>query len=107
MPEFTLQDIRDAADQKYGPTVVKLTGGDVVLQSFLRLSKEKRDEMTNLDAGDGGDVEDKFDRMFHLAAKTEAQAKRLCGALDLAEKTALVQMWTKGTQLGEAEPSPN
>lgn len=106
MPEFTLQDIRDAADQKYGPTVVKIKGGDVTLLNFLRLPKAARDELVGLGSVEG-DVEEKFDRMFHLAAKTPAQAKRLCAELDLAEKTALVTMWTKGTQLGEAEPSPN
>lgn len=106
MPEFTLEDIREAADKRFGPTILKIKGGSVELQNFMRLPKETRKALADLDAEDVDDAEEKFDQIIRLAAKTEAQASRLISALDLADKAAVIEMWTKGTQLGEARPSP-
>lgn len=106
MPNITLEDIRQAAEAKYGSTTITVKGGNVELVNPIRLSKQDRDQLSGLD-----DIElepdEKVDRIIEIAAKTPAQAKRLIDALDLAERAVVVEMWTKGSQVGEASPSPS
>lgn len=107
MPTITLDDIRQAAEEKFGNTVIPCKGGDVELLNPIRLKKAVRDELTSLDEIEDLDAEEKLERIIHLAAKTEAQAKRLVASLDLAELATVVEMWTRGQQVGEASTSPS
>lgn len=112
MPTFSLADIQKAADEKYGPLVIPdVPGGPVELVNPLRLSKEKRKKLTELDkATDSGeiDVDEKIAQVIRLAAKP-ADAKRLLAAVggDLAQLKEIVERWTESSQVGEASPSPS
>lgn len=112
MPSFTLADIQAAADEKYGPTVIELEDGPVVLVNPLRMSKATRQKFMALGQPKEGeaeiDVDEKLAEMIRLATKP-ADAKRLLAAVggDLAQLKEIVELWTKASQLGEASASPS
>lgn len=108
MPTITLQDIRDAADKKYGPLIIEgVEGGAVTLLNALRLSKEKRAALSALDDQDDIDVQDKLEQIIRLAAATEDDANRLLAEFgeDLGQLAEALGHYTGKTQLGEASPS--
>lgn len=104
---LTLDAIRDAADKKYAAFEVDLgTGNPVALTNPLRMSKEKRDALSELEAKDYEDIVDYFEAAYAIASN-EAEAARLRKALgeEPAVHATLFEMYSKGVELGEASPS--
>lgn len=117
--KFTLDDIRDAAEAKYGSTYITIGDADVELVNLLRLPKDKRKVLLELgkEAEKAeGEKKDDFDidetreslkEALRAACRTEEQGQRLSDAL--GDDTALVMQafsfYTKETQAGEASPS--
>lgn len=120
MSSFTLDDIRAAAETKYGATEIDL-GGDtkVRLLNPLRLSKAKRDALVALqkeldhqeDGAEEGtehiDQEGAFKETIRLVAESQYQAETLLSAVgdDLAVLAEIVERYSRGTQVGEASAS--
>lgn len=114
--KFTLDDIREAAEKKYGSFDIELGDGEVSLLNPLRLPKAKRDALIalqdQLDSA-GEDDESKVDEeallddMIGLVAATPGQAKALLKALngDLAMKVTIFNEYGQSTQAGEASAS--
>ena len=124
--KFTLDDIRDAAEAKYGSTWVVTDEQEIELVNLLRLPKEKRDVILSLSKkaekpakGEGGEGEESEDSVdidemrddlkagLTAACRTTEQANALMAFV--GDDTALVMqvftMYTKETQAGEASPS--
>lgn len=105
---FTLDDIRAAADRKYGSVFID----DIELVNPIRLSKKDRDALSAIQAQ--LDVEDDekldvdqaevFEDTIRLVAKTKAQGNKLvsaCGG-DLALLAEVMEHYNGGVQAGEA-----
>ena len=113
MAKFTLDNIRKAAQAKYGSTEITLDDEFVVeLQNPLRLPKSKRAELAGLQARlDAGDLdqEDVLATTVHLVAKSEAAATRLLDEVgdDLTVLVEIFKEYSEGTQAGEASASEN
>lgn len=102
-----LDFIRDAADKKYAAFEVDLgEEGSVSLTNPLRMTKEQRDKLTELEAKEFDDVVDYFTAAWELAS-SKAEAARLRKALgeEPAIHATLFELYTKGVELGEASPS--
>ena len=103
-----LDFIRNAADKKYGAFEVNVGEGDpVALTNPLRMSKENRKALTELDQEGYEDHIDFFTDVFSLAS-SKSEAKRIRAALgdeDVALYATLFELYTKGVELGEASPS--
>lgn len=109
MATFTLDNIRAAADAKYGSTDIQLDDKDTaVLRNPLRLSKAERDELAGLqdklDGDDGLDQGDVLADAIRLVAKDKKVAEKLIDEVDgdLAVLASIFETYTKGTQAGEA-----
>ncbi|MFE4451419.1 phage tail assembly protein [Streptomyces sp. NPDC056796] len=109
MATFSLDDIRAAADAKYGSTDIQLDEKTlVVLRNPLRLSKAERDELSELQGlldGDGDvDQSEVLSNALRLVAKDKKIAEKLIGQVgdDLALLAQLFSTYSKGTQAGEA-----
>lgn len=104
---MTLDQIRDAAEQKYGAKVIDL-GDDktVELKNPLRLSKDNRDAITELSPEDFDDVVDYFRAAFEAVAGKKGAAE-LCKALgdDPALYATVFESYMQEAQVGEASPS--
>jgi hypothetical protein len=118
MATFTLDDIREAAEAKYGSTDIQVDDVLVRLLNPLRLTKVKRTALIayqkDLEAKDGedGDSEDVdqaevFQAILRLVAATEHQGDVLIAELgdDLALLASVFEMYSAGTQAGEASAS--
>lgn len=111
--KFTLDDIRDAAEEKYGSTHIEINGTDVELINVLRLPKEKRNIILNLAKDkDKGEVDidetrESLLKGLRAACKTTAQADVLSEALgdDTALVMQVLSLYTRETEVGEASPS--
>ncbi|MCM8548823.1 phage tail assembly protein [Streptomyces sp. STCH 565 A] len=109
MATFSLDDIRAAADAKYGSTDIQLDEKTtVVLRNPLRLSKDERDSLAGLqDKLDGDNDLDQGDVLadaIRLVAKDKKVAEKLIEQVagDLAVLASIFETYTKGTQAGEA-----
>ena len=108
---ITLDDIRDAAEAKYGSTDITLDTGEVVkLLNPLRMPKVRRDALSALQeklSEDDADQEALLAEAIGLVAESPAKAKKLLAAIgdDLAMLAAIFETYSKGTQVGEASPS--
>ncbi|MEU6056985.1 phage tail assembly protein [Streptomyces sp. NPDC047097] len=106
MATFTLDDIRAAADARYGSTDIEIDPETtVVLRNPLRLSKEERTELAALqDKLDGDDQGDVLADAIRLVAKSKPAAEKLITQLDgdLALLAQVFESYSKGTQAGEA-----
>lgn len=114
---FTLDDIRNAAEEKYGSTWLELAGGEVELVNVLRLPKEKRKVIMNIakKADEEGDEketdvdETREDLLAGLVAacRTSAQGKILEEEIggDTVFVIEVFSLYMKETQAGEASPS--
>jgi hypothetical protein len=108
---FTLDDIRKAADKKYGSTEIGLGEGEVVvLLNPLRLPKEKRDVLGDIGSRleeDGADQAAIMADALRAAAKSASKVEKLIEAIDgdLAILMELFERYTDGTQAGEASAS--
>lgn len=114
---FTLDDIREAAEKKYGATTFPdVPGGEVRLVNVLRLSKDKRDALKAVQkrAKEHGDDED-FDvaatyrESIEIVAETAEQASRLIEEFgeDLGALATIFNLYTSETEMGEASASQN
>ena len=105
---ITLDFIREAADKEYGNFSVSVDdGAEISLANPLRMSKERRAELSALNADEFEDPIDYFEAAFAVAS-TKAEAKRIRKALgdeDAALYATLFKLYTKGVELGEASPS--
>ncbi|QDP44220.1 tail assembly chaperone [Streptomyces phage Celia] len=106
MAQFTLDDIRAAAEAKYGATEIDLGDGNVCrLLNPLRLPKTKRDELTSLQdklEEDGVDQEQVLGDAIKLVAESASAANELLKAVggDLAVLAQIFETYGKGTQVG-------
>ena len=105
---FTLDDLRDAAEAKYGNFVIGNVGPkgiDVELVNALRLKKEARKALQALeDASTNEDTEERMFETIRLIARTKEQANALLKELngDLAVLALILEQYGSETQMGEA-----
>lgn len=114
MASFTLDDIRAAAEQKYGSTDIQVGDQVVRLVNPLRLPKEKRDALTGiqkeLDADDSDGSVDQvaiIQNALRLVSEQEHLGNLLVDSIgdDLAVLAQVFEMYGKSTQVGEASAS--
>ena len=105
---FTLDDLRDAAEAKYGNFVIGNVGPkgiDVELVNALRLKKEARKALQALeDSPTNEDTEERMFETIRLIARTKGQADALLKELDgdLAVLALILEQYGSETQMGEA-----
>ena len=106
MASFTLDDIRAAAEAKYGSTDIETSKGTVSLVNPLRLPKAKREALMSiqerLEAGE--DQQDLLEESLRLVAATKAQGDSLVKEIG-GDLTVLVEVFTaynESAQVGEA-----
>lgn len=108
---ITLDDIRAAAEAKYGSTDIQLDEHTTVkLLNPLRMPKARRDALRALQGRlgeDDADQEALLSEALLLVAETPAKGKKLITALDgdLGLLAQVFQTYSEGTQVGEASPS--
>src|SRR5690606_6511723 len=108
MASYTLDDIRAAADAKYGSTDIELDEKTTVhLLNPLRLPKDKRAELMKIQDvldQDGSDVdqEEALTNALRLVADHPKKADALIKAVDgdLAVLASIFETYVKGTQAG-------
>jgi hypothetical protein len=107
MANFSLDDIRAAAEKKYGATVIDLGGETITLLNPLRVSKENREELLALEREDDLDVEDSTKRALELMVKSPGDYKRLISHFggDLGMLATIMETHTASAQVGEASAS--
>ncbi|MEU0344241.1 phage tail assembly protein [Streptomyces bobili] len=111
MASFSLDDIRAAADAKYSSTDITVDEKTTVhLLNPLRLPKEKRDKLVNLQDEmdkDGSDQEQIIADAIRLVADHPKKAEALLSAVggDLAVLAQIFETYGKGAQVGEASAS--
>ncbi|MFG2923882.1 phage tail assembly protein [Streptomyces sp. NPDC048305] len=111
MAQFSLDDIRAAADAKYSSTDITVDEKTTVhLLNPLRLPKEKRDKLVNLQDEmdkDGSDQEQIIADAIRLVADHPKKAEALLAAVggDLAVLAQIFETYGKGAQVGEASAS--
>ena len=109
----TLDDIKEAAEKRFGNVEVPLDESTVVvLRNPLRLSDEERAELVGMQdrANEAEESEDQskyFEEMLLIVADSKTKARRLIDSFngDLTEMVTLVQLYQEHTQMGEASPS--
>ncbi len=107
MSTFTLDDIRAAADAKYGSTDIDLGDRVVKLLNPLRLPKTNRNKLREVQdqlGAEDADQEQLLADALALVAESPAAAKRLLTELggDLGLLVEVFGRYTEGTQAGEA-----
>ncbi|MFF3017116.1 phage tail assembly protein [Streptomyces sp. NPDC057939] len=110
MASYSLDAIRAAAEARYGSTDIELDGDTVRLLNPLRLRKEKRTELTQLQdhmSGEDADQEELLSQAIRLVAEHPKAADKLLTAIngDLAVLAEIFDRYGKGTQAGEASAS--
>src|SRR5690606_42166197 len=111
MASYTLDDIRAAADAKYGSTDIELDEKTTVhLLNPLRLPKDKRAELMKIQDvldRDGSDVdqEEALTNALRLVADHPKKADALIKAVDgdLAVLASIFETYVKGTQARSEE----
>lgn len=114
MSNFTLDDIRAAAEKKYGQLVIEFGNEKVELRNPLRLSKDERktlvkiqNEMDEAENDEGFDQEEAMKNIIILVAKEETSAKHLIAEIgdDLTVLAQIFASYGEATQAGEASGS--
>ncbi|QPB09845.1 tail assembly chaperone [Streptomyces phage Sentinel] len=111
MATFSLDNIRAAAEAKYGSTDIELGDGFTArLLNPLRLPKEKRAELLKIqDKLDGEDVDQELvlADAIRLVAENEKAAEKLLAEVgsDLAVLAQIFATYSEGAQVGEASAS--
>lgn len=110
MATFSLDDIKAAAEAKYGSTDVDLgTDGVMVLVNPLRLDKAKRAALQKIqDSGDENeDQGDVMRKALRLVTSTPAVTEKFItfAGDDLALLATVFESYTDGVQVGEASAS--
>ncbi|MER7111203.1 phage tail assembly protein [Streptomyces sp. NPDC000229] len=110
MASFSLDDIRAAAERKYGSTDITF-GEDVVrLLNPLRLPKTRRDALLSLQEEMGKEDTDQAELLaqaIRTIAESEKAADKLLEAVDgdLAILAEIFGHYGESTQVGEASAS--
>ncbi|WP_282703752.1 phage tail assembly protein [Streptomyces sp. CC219B] len=110
MASFSLDDIRAAAERKYGSTDITF-GEDVVrLLNPLRLPKTRRDALLSLQeemSKDDTDQAELLAQAIRTIAESEKAADKLLGVVDgdLAILAEIFGHYGESTQVGEASAS--
>lgn len=107
---FTLDDIRAAAEAKYGDFTIDIGAQSVRLLNPLRLSKAARATLTKgQEALDGEEVDEqqKLEELIINVAETPAKGKALVKALggDLTQLATVFEKYGEKVQAGEASAS--
>jgi hypothetical protein len=107
---LTLDDIRAAAEAKYGSLPIELPTCVVKLLNPLRMSKKNRDALTAVQeklGEDGADQEALLREALSLVCENGPQAKALLKEVgdDLAVMATIFERYVEGTSSGEASPS--
>jgi hypothetical protein len=108
---FSLDDIRAAAEAKYGSTDFELSDGSwCKLLNPLRLSKANREKLIAQQERlneDDADTEVLLSETLLLVAADAKYAKQLIKELggDLAMLATIFEKYNQGAQVGEASPS--
>jgi len=109
MANFTLDDIRAAAEAKYGSTDIDMgEHGILSLVNPLRLPKEKRDALSKIqESSEDRDQGDVMRDAIRLVASDNHKADRFLEIAgdDLAMLATVFSTYTDGAQVGEASAS--
>lgn len=110
MAGITLAQIRQAADDKYGPFVVEgIEGGNVTMLNAIRLSKAKRKklaDMQKLQDDPEADQEQMLRDMVILVASSKPDGERLLKALgdDMAQLAVVLEEYGKSSAAAPDAP---
>lgn len=114
MANIRLDDIREAAEKKYGPYVIEgVPGGDVTLLNPIRLPKAKRVKLNKLQSMQESEMVKEQDQLLRdmiiLIAATPEDAKRLLDVLgdDSALMAEVLNDYGLKSQAGNPLPSPS
>lgn len=107
MSSFSLDDIRSAAEAKYGNTDITFGNDTLVMLNPLRLPKEKRTELTKIQESASADDADQAEVLadaIRLVATNQAVANRFIKAVDgdLTVLSEVFSRYTEKDQAGEA-----
>ncbi|MGW8743553.1 phage tail assembly protein [Streptomyces sp. NPDC055794] len=110
MASFSLDDIRAAAERKYGSTDITFGDEKVRLLNPLRLSKTRREALAKLQDQMGKDDVDQADALadaIRTIAESDQAAEKLLTAvdMDLAILAEIFGHYGESTQAGEASAS--
>ncbi|MEU8327309.1 phage tail assembly protein [Micromonospora sp. NPDC048839] len=112
MSTISLDTIRAAAEAKYGSLDIELEDGTVRLLNPLRLSKENRKALADIQGGINSDEsetdqEEMLADALRLVAQSEKHADKLLAAIggDLTVLAEVFENYVKGTSAGEASGS--
>lgn len=102
-----LDDIREAAEAKYGSLDIEVGEKTVRLLNALRLSKKTRDQIAKVQEdlkADGADQEALMRELIRLMADTKANGDLLLKAVgdDLTLLAEIMAEYGKKTRVGEA-----
>ncbi|MFI0985022.1 phage tail assembly protein [Streptomyces exfoliatus] len=110
MASFSLDDIRSAAEHKYGSTDIVFGDDTVRLVNPLRLPKARRDALLALQEKMSDDASDQAELLsgaIRTIAESEDTAEKLLVAVggDLAVLAEIFAHYGENTQAGEASAS--
>lgn len=115
--QFTLDDIRTAAEKKYGDVEITCSTGEVcVMRNALRLEPEERKTLADLQDMMGNDSDDAVEmdqakilaEVIILIAKGDSGHQLVKDANgDLTILSEILSAYREGTQVGEASTSDN
>ncbi|MER5632166.1 phage tail assembly protein [Streptomyces nitrosporeus] len=110
MASYSLDDIRAAAEARYGSTDIELGGTVTRLLNPLRLPKAKRDKLASLQDTineNGADQDELFAHAIRLVAESKSAADSLLKEVggDLAVLAQIFEIYGQSTQAGEASAS--
>ncbi len=108
MSRVTLAEVRQAAAKRYTDFPVELSDGtEVTLRSPLRLSREERGLLGDIEALAATGDTDAITETLRIAAQTPEQARRLLAEIDSDIPTAAVlfEQWAEAVSVGEASAS--
>ncbi|NWF28250.1 phage tail assembly protein [Streptomyces sp. PKU-EA00015] len=110
MASFSLDDIRAAAERKYGSTDITFGEDTVRLLNPLRLPKARRDALLALQEEMGKEESDQAELLaqaIRTIAESEKAAEKLLEAVDgdLAILAEIFGHYGESTQVGEASAS--
>jgi hypothetical protein len=110
---FSLDSLREEADKQFKPLSFPLSDGtEVTLKNVLRLTGKARETVLGaidaLNADDTG-VSELAKQVETIIKGVASQPAKLLKELDgdLAVSIKLIEKWTAGTQLPEADSSPD
>jgi hypothetical protein len=113
MSHFLLDEIRQAAEVKFGSTDIEFGEATVRLLNPLRLPETKRTELQAIQRRMDDDAELDQIGLLRDAVRCVAETKGGAAALlrevgdDMALLAMIFERYVEGSQAGEASPSPS